>query len=242
MNPSVPQHGQRLRVGVTGATGTIGRVLTERLADDFDVKGMSRSLDGTDFLDPDGLAERFEGLDAVVHLAWQYAEHTPSGGGGFYDNLVMNENVYEAAQAAGVPKVVMASSVHADYFYDWRGPGLITPTRPPLGHHAYGCAKVLVEEMGREASASIDGRAGLHVVCIRYGAVTPADEPHPADPWERRVWLSHRDMTDLVRRVVKQDAPRRFLVLYAVSDNEGRVHDVTNPFGWTPRDGAGALG
>lgn len=240
MSPT-PGPNTKLRVGVTGATGTIGRVLMHRLEDQFVVTGMSRSLDGTDFLDPDGLAERFAGLDVVVHLAWQYAETTPTEAGGFYDNLVMNENVYEAAQAAGVPKVVMASSVHADYFLDWRGPGLITPTRPPLGHHAYGCAKVIVEEMGREASAATDGARGLHVVCLRYGAVTPHDKPHPTDPWERRVWLSHRDMTDLVARVVRQDAPRRFLVLYAVSDNAGRVHDVTNPFGWTPRDGAAAL-
>ncbi len=229
---------QRLRVGVTGASGTIGKVLAKRLARHFDITGMSRSLDGTDFLDPDGLAERFAGLDAVVHLAWQYAEHSPATptGGGFYDNLVMNENVYEAAQAANVPKVIMASSVHADVFTDWQGPDLISPNRPPHGHHAYGCAKVIVEEMGRDAAA-----AGLHVVCLRYGAVTAHNQPHPTDPWERRVWLSHRDMTDLVRRALAQHAPRRFTLLYAVSNNAGRVHDLTNPFGWSPQDRATAL-
>jgi len=28
--------------------------------------------------------------------------------------------------------------------------------------------------------------------------------------------------------------PDRYVALYAVSDNNRRVHDTTNPFGWVP--------
>ncbi len=230
------------RVGLTGATGSIGRVLMRTLADDFDLVGMSRRIDGTDLTDPDGLAERFAGLDAVVHLAWQYAEHAPSGAG-YFDNLAMNRNVLEAADAAGVRVAVMASSVHADYFYDHnpQRDGLLTVQRTPRGNGPYGCAKVIVEEMGREFAAMQRDAGPLRVVCIRYGAVTPDGQPHGSDAWERRVWLSHRDLTDLIRRTLTVDAPEPFSLLYAVSDNAGRVHDVSNPFGWVPRDSASAL-
>jgi len=35
--------------------------------------------------------------------------------------------------------------------------------------------------------------------------------------------------------------PVGFCVLYAVSNNEDRVHDIGNPLGWRPRDGTNAL-
>ena len=60
-----------------------------------------------------------------------------------------------------------------------------------------------------------------------------------SDPREQRVWLSHADCVRLVRACLEAPAvPGGFCVLYAVSDNEGRVHDTRHPFGWKPVDRA----
>jgi hypothetical protein len=42
-------------------------------------------------------------------------------------------------------------------------------------------------------------------------------------------------------RLVEHNGGPDYACLYAVSDNENRVHDTTNPFGWTPRDRATRL-
>ena len=223
-----------MRVGVTGASGAIGRAVMRELAEGFDLTPMSRSINGTDLRDAAGLTQHFAGMQGVIHLAWQYAEHAK--GGGYLDNLAMNRNVLEAARSAGVKRVVLASSVHADYFYDWAGPELVHPDRPPRGNGPYGCAKVMVEEMGREAAGD-----ALEVVCVRYGGVTAEGPPHPTDAWERRVWLSHRDLGTMLTAALTVAMPDPFAVLYAVSDNFGRVHDTTNPFGWVPVDRAEPL-
>src|SRR5262249_22265704 len=69
-----------------------------------------------------------------------------------------------------------------------------------------------------------------------------SNEPHPSDASERRVWLSHRDCGALMKTcVTAPSVPDGFCVLYAVSNNEDRVHDIANPLGWRPRDGTNAL-
>lgn len=231
------------RVAVTGASGTIGRAITAGLASDYELRPMSRSIDGTDLSDPEGLTEKFVGCDAVIHLAWRYAPPAPgisgggSGGRNYYDNIRMNLNVLDAAQAAGVTRLINASSVHADHFYDWEGPGLLAPKRSPRANGPYGAAKVVVEEYAGDLAGS-----NFRVANLRYGGVTADDQPHPTDDWERRVWLSHADLCALLRRILDAPAGPDHCVIYAVSDNEDRVHDTVNPFGWEPRGRASRLG
>jgi hypothetical protein len=38
--------------------------------------------------------------------------------------------------------------------------------------------------------------------------------------------------------ILGHETPPVYAKFYAVSDNEHRVHDTANPFGWTPRDSA----
>src|SRR5204863_9423195 len=116
-------------------------------------------------------------------------------------------------------------------------PELLSLNRVPTPIGPYGAAKVLLEEQGRFAASF-----GLDVVCLRLGHVTPSGEPHPTDASERRVWLSHRDCGELIRACLIPPVVRGgFSVIYAVSNNEGRVHDTRNPLGWQARDGASAL-
>jgi nucleoside-diphosphate-sugar epimerase len=208
----------------------------KQLADRFELIPMSRSIDGTDLIDPGQLIDRFADLDAVVHLAWQYAGSDAPQSLDYFDNLRMNLNVLEAAATVGVGRVLLASSVHADYFYDWTGPALKHPHDEPRGNGPYGCAKVMVEELACRFTND-----AMRVACIRYGAVTADNQPHPTDDWERRVWLSHADAGSLIDAALTRDWPEPYTLCYGVSNNEGRVHDLSNPWGWSPAERAERL-
>ena len=234
------------RVVITGADGTIGSVLTDGLTD-YGLRGISPAIDGTDLGDCEQLLRAFSGRDAVIHLAWIggmgppepgviYSELLPSDNR-HTENLKMSAEIMRAARESGVRRVILASSVQADNFYEWKSPGLLSVERAPRPAGPYGAAKVILEEQGRYNAAH-----GLEVICVRFGAITAGGEPHPTDEWERRVWLSRRDCVELMRACLDtQEVRGGFCLLYAVSNNEGRVHDTRNPLGWRPLDRAARI-
>jgi len=224
------------RIAITGSSGVIGRALMRELQDAYALTPIDRQS-GIDLRTHATLPDVFAEHDALVHLAWQYAGGAPSAGRRHMHNLEMTQRVLDASLSAKVPRVIVASSVHADYFYDHGGGERLTIKRRPRSNDAYGASKLLLEQLCR-AHAS----AEMKVVAIRFGGVTANGQPHPRDNWERRVFLSHHDCAALLRCII--DAPSiadDFTLLYAVSDNEGRVHDTTNPFRWQPTAGATLL-
>lgn len=143
--------------------------------------------------------------------------------------------MYKAAVEARVRRVVMASSVHADRFTDRQVDGLLSPYSLPLPDSPYGAGKVMMEALGRYYADAKD----LEVVCVRFGGVNPANVAPDNPDSERQVWLSHRDCTSLVAACLKAvRIPNNFELLYAVSNNTGRRHDLSNNIDWTPVDGA----
>ena len=216
-------------IAITGARGRIGTVLRRGLQD---LPVTPLDLPETDCRNLDAVRAALSGHSAVIHLAWQMDT------GGLYDrqvnldNIAMMDSVYQAALELGVSRLIMASSVHADRFTDRPVGKLLSPYAPPIPDSPYGATKVFMESLGRYYAG-----LGTEVVCIRFGRVRLEDDPGYDDPWERIVWLSHRDAQVLVRRCLDAPVvPGRFAIVYAVSDNTGRVQDVTNPFGWRPRD------
>ena len=220
-------------VAVTGATGAIGKAVMEGLSDRYELRPMSRSLNGTDLMDAEGLADRFRGCDALIHLAWAYTRNEEEKGTGSVRNITMHQNAIHAARTAGVKQAIMASSVHADFFYDFMGPGLLNTDRQQRANGLYGGLKLLIEALDEELSDE-----ELRIADVRYGGVTHDGLPHPTDTWERRVWLSHPDLCAMLDAVLTHDDPPVYAKFYAVSNNEHRVHDTANPFGWEPKDSA----
>src|SRR5262249_38235724 len=141
----------------------------------------------------------------------------------------MDLNAYRAAVQAGVPRVVVASSVHADQFYLHSGPEPMHPLRPqPVPTGPYGARKQMLEALGRHYCAT----AGLDVIAIRFGGINRRDVI-PDDAHEAAVWLSRADCRRVLLAAIDAPImPGRFTVLYAVSDNPTRRHDLENPFGW----------
>ena len=152
-------------VAVTGMKGVIGTVIAGGLPG-WEIRGVD--LPECDVRDYDQVLAALRGAHAVVHLAWNTTENFLSGALE-PDNHLMTHNVYAAARAAGVGRVVAASSVHADRYWPQRG-GLRRIDDLPIPDSPYGASKVFVEALGRYAA-----QLGTEVVCIRFGGVNSAD-------------------------------------------------------------------
>ena len=213
------------RVLITGSAGRIGTVLSQGLP--YSVTGLD--LPEHDIADYPMLAERCRGQDAVIHLAGEFATENYRSGEINPQNFRLDLNALRAAREAGVPRVVLASSVHADDFRN--APRPVSVDRPnPVPTSPYGAHKLFVEGLGRHYAA----HQGLEVVAIRFGGVNADDVPGTLglDPL---LYLSHVDLLGCVRAAVEAPLPpSRFVAVYAVSDRAGELHDTANPLGWRP--------
>ncbi len=228
------------QVLVTGGCGTIGNIIFEALSNVFsltflDIKWPHLYNQMVSYIDVahnyEFLKSAMKGKDVVIHLAWDNRENWKSHVI-VPENKLMAENVYMVAIETGV-RVIMASSIHADNFLDWRGFGsrLMSPYKTPEPKSFYGVTKTYIETLGRCCA-----KRDLEVVCIRFGGVSFDDKFRKEDNYQK-IWLSKRDCADLIRSCIDAKyIPHRFCLLYGVSNNADRIHDWSNPLGWTPVD------
>ncbi|MFJ3577831.1 SDR family oxidoreductase [Streptomyces rubiginosohelvolus] len=145
---------------VTGATGTLGRQVAERLrTEGADVRGLSRRSPSyaVDLRDGQGLDAAVEGADVIVHCA-----STPRGGDDRAAGFLIN-----AAKRAGTPHLVYISIVGVD--------------RLPLGYYT---VKHRVERMIEDSGlgATILRTTQFHDLALRIlsGAARLPVLPVPA--------------------------------------------------------------
>lgn len=145
---------------VTGATGTLGRQVAERLrTEGADVRGLSRRSPSyaVDLRDGKGLDAAVDGVDTIVHCA-----SSPRGGDDRAAGFLI-----EAAQRAGVPHLVYISIVGVD--------------RVPLGYYK---VKRRVERMFEDSGvgATIQRSTQFHdlVLSVVSGAAKLPVLPVPA--------------------------------------------------------------
>ncbi len=173
-----------LTVAVTGPTGDIGRALLrnlERSPDVARVLAMARrpfdpaehGLTKTEYrrgdvLDRALVDEFVRGADVVVHLAFLIV-------GGLSDteriNLEGSRNVFEATVAAGVGRLVYASSVAAYGFHE-DNPPLLTEDVPPRGteRHYYSAQKAALEAVLAQVVQGTGTDTYVFRPCIVAGA------------------------------------------------------------------------
>jgi UDP-glucose 4-epimerase len=172
-----------LTVAVTGPTGEIGLPLLAELERDpavGHVRGMARrSFDPAsegwgkvayrrgDILDRGSLAALFDGVDVAVHLAFAIfggREETHRV------NLEGSRNVFEAAVAAGVERLVYASSVAA-YGFHPENPQPLTEEVPARGSDSfyYSAQKAELESALEELLAGSGVDAYVFRPCIVAG-------------------------------------------------------------------------
>lgn len=225
------------RILITGAAGEIGTVLRAGLAGHYslrllDVRPCTRVTADeeavvTDVGDVAAVTAATRGIDCVVHLAGVPRE-------GPWDqilprNIAGTYNVFEAARASGVKRVIFASSNHVIGYY--RVGKRVDENALVRPDSRYGVSKVFGEAVGRLYA----DKHGLSVACLRIGSFRDT----PKNARELRTWISHRDTVQLVRRCI--DAPDyHFIVVYGVSANARREwHDRTAAtIGYRPEDNA----
>lgn len=239
-----------MRVLITGINGLIGNVLHEALKENHEVYGLDQegpfsdrvaSADIAEYRQLAEIIQRFRPLDAIVHLAgdpsvqatWESVLRA---------NIIGTRNIFEAARELEVPRVVFASSNHATGAYQGFEPETysftepetrkISPEDPVRPDSEYGVSKVFGEAIARYYC----DRWGVKAICLRIGAVLKDDDP-TKDSQNRRIWLSHRDLVQLVEKSLNTKVA--FGIYYGVSNNKGAFWDISNAradLGFEPRD------
>ncbi len=175
-----------MKVAVTGPTGEIGKPFIralERSRDITEIVGMARRpfdpaahgwkktryVQG-DVLDRAAVDRLVGGADAVVHLAFIIAKASD----GSDINLAGSRNVFEAAVAAKVTRLVYASSVAAYGFHD-DNPELLTEDVPTRGTeaHPYSAQKAELERVLAEVVDGSSTAAYVFRPCIVAGPEAP---------------------------------------------------------------------
>jgi uronate dehydrogenase len=229
-----------MRVLVTGAAGSIGRVVTVGLADlghEVVCLDLVPPPDGTTFAwhevdcaDPDAVEAvlAHERLDAVVHLAGVPDEASLPDE--LTSHVVTTAALLDAMVAHDVPRLVYASSNHA-VGRTPRADGELTEHALPRPDTYYGVAKVAAEALMRLFA----DRHGIDAVACRIGSFLE-------EPTTRRhlsTWLSPADGTRMVEAALTAPAPG-FAVLYGISANTRAWWDLEpgRRLGYEPQDDA----
>lgn len=235
----------RSRILFTGPSGRIGREVVPMMRERYELATFDLQADPADPLAFEGdlqsieaLQEAMAGCDAVVHMA-ATSDDAPFTEQILPNNIIGLYNVLEAARLAGVKRVIFASSVQAiGSGLKWREPGAqpFTAELMPLPGNAYGASKVWGEAMGR----SYFDKHKLEFVAIRIGAFQPYDSDWLKEGRAKDIWLSPRDMFQLLWRSIETPA-----VGFAIVHGTSRVpqqrmslqeaHDI---LGYEPQDNA----
>ncbi len=224
------------RLLLTGAAGNLGKELRPRLKAYCDTLRLSHrkdfgpAADGEEIVlasleDKAQMLALLKDVDAVVHMGGVSTEQAwePILAG----NIVGMVNLYQAARANKVKRIVFASSNHVTGFY--RQDEVITPQHPVRPDGFYGLSKAFGENL---AQLYWD-KHGIETVSLRIGSSF-------TEPKDRRMlatWMSYDDTERLV--VAALTAPVvGHSVIYGMSDNATLFWDNTSArhIGYRPQD------
>ncbi len=214
------------KIVFTGASGGIGTMIRPLLAARYaglvlsDMVKPANLLPGETFVaadltKPEEVAAAVKGAHSVIHFGgfsvegpWETILQA---------NIIGCYNLFDAAQKAGVKRVIFASSNHAVGFYR-RSQKIRTDvtTRPDS---RYGVSKAFGEALG----AMYADKHGLSVTCLRIGNVGTT----ALDVRRLAIWVSPEDLVQLIG--IGLDHPDiRFEIMYGASDNASSWWDNSN--------------
>jgi uronate dehydrogenase len=224
------------RLLLTGAAGNLGRELRPRLKAYCDTLRLSHRAEmgsagpGEEVViapleDKAAVLALLKDVDAVVHMGGVATEQAWEAILGA--NIVGMVNLYEAARANGVKRIVFASSNHVTGFY--RQDQVVSPLDPARPDGFYGLSKAFGENLAQ----LYWNKHGIETVSLRIGSAY-------AEPKDRRMlatWMSFDDTERLI--VAALTAPIvGHSIIYGMSDNATRFWDnrCARHIGYRPQD------
>ncbi len=234
------------RVLITGSAGVVGTFMRTRLARPGRVlrlldlaeqppaePGEPVELITASVTDPDAMAAACQDVDALIHLGGHSRENTWAAT--LEVNIHGTQVVLDAAQRAGVPRALLASSNHAVGFRrnDEGGDHGLPADSSPRPDTFYGVSKAAIEALG----SLYHSRFGMDVIAIRIGSCFET----PVILGERglQTWLSPDDCARLFEACLAHPNPG-YRLIWGVSDNTRRVYslDEARALGYQPQDNA----
>jgi NAD+ dependent glucose-6-phosphate dehydrogenase len=237
-----------VKILITGMSGLIGSLLYTELYPRHEVQALCRSvLPNVDqvnesITDYEAILPAFRDVEVVVHLVAFRADDPTTEL--IQTNIEGTHNIFKAAVDSGVRRVVFASSggVVRGYLSENRfigSDGAFTqfpldgetspwPVRP------YDATKAADESIARVFAEN----TGIDAICVRIGKCLKDDVP--VDRLVRPLWVSQRDITQLIARCVEQQGPLWFKLVYWMSANTPPAVDLSRAssvFGYSPQDG-----
>ena len=233
-----------MHVLITGAGGNLGRAAIPALERQghtvrlFDFRSLDTEHEAIvgDVRDPGAVAEAMTGVDAVVHgaalhgvhlEAWPALDFWSINAGGTF-------TVYDAARAAGIDRIVLASSmvVYGGVRGDAGRWDVRTEESPFTPDDVYGLTKVVAEETAR-FFASVHA---VNTVALRLGMFVP-------ETFERYGFrllfggVDDRDVGQAVTLALAHDPPGGFAAFDVMADSGLTADDLPD----LEADLAGAL-
>ena len=224
------------KIVVTGGSGKAGRAVVRDLVDHgYEVLNVDTAPPAervAPFLRADlthygEAVEVLQGADAVVHLAAIPAPGLYTEEVTFRVDMALNYNVFAAAAALGLKRVVWASSeTTLGLPFDVEKPHYapIDEAHPLYPQSSYALSKVLGEEMARQ----FNRRSGIPFVSLRFSNIM---EPHDyarfpsfeSDPllrkWNLWSYVDARDVAQSCRRGLEADISGAESFIIAAGDN-----------------------
>jgi nucleoside-diphosphate-sugar epimerase len=232
-----------MRIAVTGGSGKLGRTVVRVLRDAgnevhvidqapapgeeigsiirVDLTNAGEVADALS-----GVDERFDALDAVVHLAAIPAPGRQSNTATFHNNMLAGFNVFEGARKAGIKRIVHASSETVlGLPFDVAPPYLpVDEEYPAQPNSTYSLVKHLEEKMAIELcrwdpELSVTGMRFSNVMLPEdYAAFPSFDDDAQKRRWNLWGYIDARDAGQAIRKALETRAPGYEVFIIANAD------------------------
>ncbi|MGL3607883.1 NAD-dependent epimerase/dehydratase family protein [Rhizobium sp. G187] len=226
------------RLLLTGAAGGLGSAMRSRLkglAEVIRVSDIAELGAGAahedvmqcDLADRAAVDRLVEGCDGIIHLGGISVEDKFSRI--MSANILGLHNLYEAARANGMPRILFASSNHTIGFY--RQDEYLDHEMPFRPDGLYGVSKCFGEALARMYFEKF----GQETALVRIGSCMEKPKNHRM----LSTWMSYDDFLSMIQcifRVPRLGCP----VIWGCSDNDSRWWDNSHVsyLGWRPKDNA----